>query len=315
MLDYSTEDEFLRLIDSVCPRDSSTLHAAAILHMDKICDWLIDESCDVSQMSSLGVPLDCALYGPIHPILPPESVFGDLYVGQATTTISVLLTAGAVCDKQPVHEQSLSYVAATDMEYHPKSFFGMMLTHGMLVEDDMLLLFSPDMQRELVEFDEFLSSMEGLDTMLPELRMKLLNLAQQNDIGDFVGLLPSADTLTDTEFVQAITYAVEFDHIGAFTKLATDGKFLVDMTQLEEAGTLLHIAAEHGSLHALHLLLDMGFDPAVMNQAGETVLHCVLNALIADERLLYRLITREAANVADHKGKTAWHLSASLGAY
>jgi ankyrin repeat protein len=316
MMGYSTKDERLRLIDSVCPQDFSTLHAAAMLRIHEICIWLINESCDVNQMSSLGVPLECALYGSAYTIYLSNAEFiGELTVDLARSTISVLLAAGAVCDKQTVHGHSLSYVAASIARYDPESIFGVMLRHGMLVEDDTLLRFGPDMAPLLEEIEEMLSSIERLDTVPPELRMKLLNLAQQNYIGNVVGLLPSADTMTDTEFVQAIKYAVEFDHIDALKKLATDGRFSVDMTQLEEAGTFLHVAAERGSLHAVHLLLDMGFDPAVMNQAGKTILHCVIAASIADESLLYRLITREVANVADHEGRTAWHLSASLGAH
>jgi ankyrin repeat protein len=315
MIGHSTKDECLRLTKSVCPQDFSTLHAAAMLHLHEICDWLIIQSCDVNQMSSLGVPLECALYGSACAMLPPGTeIIGDLAVDLAKSTISVLLTAGAVCDKHTVHGYSLSYAAASDFQYGPESIFGVMLRHGMLVEDDTLVLFARGVDLVLEEFGEILASIEGLDTVPPELRMKLLNVAQQSHIGNVVSLLPSADTMTDTEFVQAVTYAVKFDHIDALNKLAIDGRFSVDMTQLGEAGTILHVAADNGSLHALHLLLDMGFDPAVMNQVGKTALHCVIAASIADEHLLYRLITREAANVADHEGRTAWHLSASLGA-
>jgi hypothetical protein len=121
--------------------------------------------------------------------------------------------------------------------------------------------------------------------------VRLINLAQERNVRYFNDV-PAL-------FLQAVTYAIRFGHDTTLTQLAEDSKFSRNLAQPEGTGTLLHLAAEHKSLMALYMLLDKGYDPNLLNRAGETVLHSVVNASIVDENTLHRLITREAAEVAD----------------
>jgi ankyrin repeat protein len=106
---------------------------------------------------------------------------------------------------------------------------------------------------------------------------------------------------------------VKFDQVSAFEKLVVDGRFLVELSRVEEDGTPLHFAAKNSSVQLLHMLLDLGCDPNVPGELGRSVLQDVVRFGIDDERLLPRLISSKATEVVDAKGKTVWHEAAFEG--
>jgi ankyrin repeat protein len=300
---------------SVCSPTFSPLHGAAMLHMHEICRWLVDQKCDVNQVSHVGVPLECAIYGTAHVLDSTQVSSRHLGEKAAQATISVLLNAGADCDIELVWGNSLSSAVADYMPWDPTSPFVLMLQHGMPLQADAIPILSrcsdEDQQRLFHSID--ILEGKGKISISPEVRIHLLNFAHKKKLTTSVSI-PSKDRMTDKTFFEAIRHAVRFDQVSAFEKLVGDSTSSVDLACSEEGGTFSYAAKNH-SVQILHKLLDMGCDLTISGELGKLILHEVIRLGIDEERLLCRLISSKAAKVLDKEGRSIWHEAASEGRF
>jgi ankyrin repeat protein len=304
--------------NSVCSPSFGPLHAAAMLHMHKMCRWLIDQGCDANQVSPFGVPLECAIYGAENSLKSESSraatgIFMRHLWDRATqSTIAVLLNAGAAYDSETVHDCSLSLAAAKWGPWDRSGPFAMMLEHGMPLQSSVIQMISRSSDEEKQLFLDSVDALKDDVNISSEVRIHLLNFARTNKLTTSISI-PFEEHMTDRTFSEAFRHAVKFDQVSAFEKLVVDGRFLVELSRVGEDGTPLHFAAKNSSVQLLHMLLDLGCDPNVPGKLGRSVLQDVVRFGIDDERLLPRLISSKATEVVDAKGKTVWHEAAFEG--
>jgi ankyrin repeat protein len=301
-------------IDIICSPAFGPLHAAAMLHMHKVCKWLVDKKCDVNKISPFGVPLECAMYGTAS-VIPKvsERHFYRRHLRDTATqvTISVLLDAGAACDGEMVHGNSLRFVLSHGPE-DLSGLFAMMLKRGMPLQSDIIPLLSEISYQQRELFFQRIVVLKDYISISPEVRIHLLDFARTNKLTTSISM-PFAASMTDSTFSEAFRHAVKFDQVSAFEKLVNDSRLSVELAHVGESGTHLHLAAKNKSVKMLHRLLDLGCDPIEPDKLGRSVLHEVIRSGIDDERLLCRLISSKAAKVLDVQGRTVWHEAACEG--
>jgi ankyrin repeat protein len=300
--------------DSVCSQTFGPLHAAAMLHMHKICQWLIDQNCEVNKVSNFGMPLECAIYGARNAFdlkSPTRHSMRHLRERAAQVTISVLLHAGSACDRGTVHGHSLISAVANG-PWDPSILLAMMLEHGMPLEPDVVPIISSYSDGEKQSFFHVIDELKDKIIISPEVKIRLLDFAHTNSLKTAVAI-PFGESMTDETFSEALRHAVRFNQISAFEKLVVDSKSSVELAWAGEDGTYLHFAARNHSVQILHMLLDLGCDPTVPGKRGRSVLHDVIRLGMVNKRLLSRLISSEAAKVLDRQGRSVWHEAASIG--
>jgi ankyrin repeat protein len=285
-------------MDSICSHDFGNLHAAAMLHLSKICHWLIAEGADVDAKSQLGVPLECAVYGTSYALRELDGnveTLPHLFDSRAQDTIRVLLDAKAECNPESVHNTSLSYAVILG----PIEIFAMMLSHGMLPHVDAA---------KHVGFQDF----DQRAVSRPNFMKMLVHSARNHQSHTFTKASQKL-AMTDDVFFETLSYCVKFGPVATLRDLVYDERFVKDMRLPEGSGTLLHLATNHEHSGSLGFLLERGFDPALLDNGGRTVLHRAISARICSMSITRMLIERDIAGILDEDGHTAWHIAAALG--
>ena len=297
-------------IDHVCSHEFTTLHAAAMLHMAKICAWLIEQTGDMNQRSMLGVPLECAVFG--KAVLFSETVdlwyhSRHLWKKRGQDTIEVILDAGADCNPDTRSKSCLEFAVT----YGPNNLsgpFAMLLRHGATLQKDSM---SNLLDSEILDILETIDQIENVK-ISAETRIELLKLAQKADY-PIRHHVPLVDVMSEELFFETIAYRVKFGPINELESLTRDDRFSVDMRCQAGSGTILHLAAEYNSTDVVGLLLDLGFDPCQRDDTKRTVLHQAIESGMTDQDLLCRLIQRHAVEAEDEHGRTVWHTAAASG--
>ena len=306
VLQSRMQDYSVSWFESICSHEFGSIHAAAALHFHTVCQWLSDQECDMCQVSALGSPLECALYGieSLFPSLNDDSNMRHLFDHNTWLTISILLKAGAVCDTAVVHTSSLSLAASMG----PETILSELLRHGMPLHSDAIAylaeIHDPAHEDEVAE-----SRIRGILSvenakMSVDVRLQLLNLARAGNL-EVTATVPYDKTMSDEMFFQAVFYAIKFGPVSALKDLAADDRFSAHHSE-----SLLHFAAEHRSPRSVDILLDKGFDPSHLDESGRTVLHNAVCSGMEDAEMLCRLIQRNVAHIPDHDNENAWHVAA-----
>jgi len=290
-------------VESICSHEFGSLHAAAMFHFHKVCRWLLDQKCEVSQASALGSPLECALHGFESVFTGVEALKSSDHLDTLNTrlTISALLEAGADCDTATAHTWSLSILASMG----PDEILIDLLEHGMPLYSNAIssiasyAIFPVDLKNVI----HAILSVKNANIPV-DVRLQLLNLAQAHEI-DITATVPYDKTMSNDTFFGAVVYAVKFGPASTLRTLAIDDRF-----SLQQSEPLLHMAAEHRSPESIRILLDRGFDPAHLDESGRTVLHNAVRSGMEDADTLYLLIQSGIAEVQDRDSKSIWHVAA-----
>ncbi|KAF2686819.1 ankyrin [Lentithecium fluviatile CBS 122367] len=306
-------NEFDHIIGLVCSQDFTPLHAAGMLHLDKVCQWLLNRGCDVNQVSPAGTPLECALFGTEFIIDGIDTFAKHLFRPKPQQTISLLLAAGADCRKCTREGVSLSYVAVcgpTDSA----SPLAELLKYGMPIDADVVEYLEDSDLNFDESFFKLLDETEN-DKIAPEVKVKLLSLARAKDLVTNLDL-PAAKTVTDEAFLEAIEFAIEFDLLTQFQEYARDPRFTTNMQNSQKSGTLLHLATECRAVQVTNHLLNLRYDPAESDEKGRVALQkAIASGGFEDDSLIHRLATIEAVNQIDGGGRSLWHSAARFGSY
>lgn len=269
----------------------------------------------MDQASPFGVPLECAIYGTPNASDSESTIhysLGHMQDRATQVTILVLLGAGAACVRETVNsDHSLSFAAACG-PLDPSGPFAKMLERGMFLRSDAIHLLSRKSYEDKQSFFESVDAVKDNPNISPEVRIRLLDFAHANKLTTSVSM-PLQNSMTENTFFEAFRYAVKFDQVSILEKLVVDSRFSVNQAWVGPHPTPLHFSAKYHSVQVLHMLLDLGYDPTVPGELGETVLHDVIHFGIDDDALLRRLISTEATGVLDKKGRTVWHEAACEG--
>ncbi|CAN9446938.1 unnamed protein product [Alternaria alternata] len=304
-------------IDKVCSYEFTSIHVAAMLWLERVCRWLLEEGCNVNQTSALGTPLEWAVLGPDDTIMRHRdiSISNRLHSKELQCTISTLLKAGAAWDADGIDTESLLLAVSTG----PTKFLIEMLRHGMPLSTRVCQQIDQYANRDIF-IKHLLDSIDGVeDAKVPlEVRMQLLNRARAENI-EPKAVLPidriasTMRELSDDTYAKVIVYTAKYGPVSDLLRLTTDKRFSANMKGPGRSATLLHIAAEHNSLECMELLLDENYDPTHLGEHGQTALHCAIESGVQKLALLRRLVQSNATEIVDCYGRNVWHMAAKRG--
>ncbi|CAN9445364.1 unnamed protein product [Alternaria alternata] len=304
-------------IDKVCSYEFTSIHVAAMLWLERVCRWLLEEGCNVNQTSALGTPLEWAVLGPDDTIMRHRdiSISNRLHSKELQCTISTLLKAGAAWDADGIDTESLLLAVSTG----PTKFLIEMLRHGMPLSTRVCQQIDQYANRDIF-IKHLLDSIDGVeDAKVPlEVRMQLLNRARAENI-EPKAVLPidriasTMRELSDDTYAKVIVYTAKYGPVSDLLRLTTDKRFSANMKGPGRSATLLHIAAEHNSPECMELLLDENYDPTHLGEHGQTALHCAIESGVQKLALLRRLVQSNATEIVDCYGRNVWHMAAKRG--
>ncbi|PVH94333.1 ankyrin [Periconia macrospinosa] len=309
---FNTRLDVLRRITS---NDFTPLHAAAMLHLRDLCQWLISQGCDINLISYFGGPLECALYGTVGAFSTALSYSFNHFTEEKQLTLRLLMDSGADCTQESVRNFSMSFAAASLSFNGDHGLLTAMMRRGLRLEMDAIRVIkhlksaSPQAIGDLISMiDEFPPTI-----ISAEVRLELVEIYKETE-AVLDPSLPSAQEMSDTVFGKALEFTVRYDQLSALKDLSTDERFHVDREYSDEdGGTLLHLAIIHDSIEVTNFLLDFGFDPAKTDDDGFTVLQVAAERGLKDDQILRRLIASSAVGIANHEGRTVWHEAAKRG--
>ncbi|KAH7130033.1 hypothetical protein B0J11DRAFT_482274, partial [Dendryphion nanum] len=256
------------IVDSFCSPETGSLHAAALFHHVEMCAWLIEQGCDVNQLSPLGTPLDCAVFGMDIPgIAEFEKMHADpgLYAIDELNTLPTLLKAGAVCSKKRSIQkfnmlQSIWHRHLWSAELQERiSRFGMHLDLEFI--DFIVNNHGKKILSHIIENPELITTEVAL--MLDEIMY-----GYEDRI---VRTLPSSHRMTTDAYVNAVAYTIRYQELEKFKELSCDERFSANM--MTPFGSLFSYAMRLNSISSVTNLLDLGFNLDTIDADGRTVFH------------------------------------------
>lgn len=88
----------IRALETVASGAFRPLHAAALLCQPELCQWLLEQGCDVNVSSPVGTPLQSVVLGSALSFGIPSSHDSHLYAPETSTIINALVKAGTKTD-------------------------------------------------------------------------------------------------------------------------------------------------------------------------------------------------------------------------
>ena len=306
--------------------EATALHYAAMCRLFDVCQWLIENGCDVNRRSAFGTPLHCAQLS-FRAILGSfDYMMLRLRIGRyvETTvkeleTIDILLNAGA----------------DPNIDYH--SFSGALSPLFLAVLDDDLVTTQRLLQKGAMADDRFVNllieharkdkSGNHLQNILEnaqkiplgeENRARLLQYALRAQIPCTTRLFPSSARSDDgkkdrnRQHEISLRTAAEYGQVNLVLRLLDDHGVDADAVEENTFYTALHYASMNDQLEVAQVLLERGASPSKADRLGKTALHyCV-------EKRRYRCLSfflKQGLDVTvtDNEHLTVWHLAALQG--
>jgi ankyrin repeat protein len=324
------EDDFVEMTTSFCTQGATPLHIAAALGSVELCEWLITLGCDASQMSRLGNPLHCAIFGIFNLVREVEGIcdfekhgFAMMYVGEVSIgVLQMLIDAGADC-KAHYRQQNGRSLSCLEMalyvdvrsgvEYRLRALF----IAGAPVNKQFLTALAAlveNWDRELLRgfVDALLES-----RMEHELKEDLLKLGLDLQSTEVLNQLQKdrgnvLDLTSIEELEDLFRRAARFDQRAVMEELLLGNRLDPNTASSYSEETALHVAAENGSASAIELLLSLDAGVCGVDRKKQTPLHRCANS--TSVRCISLLLDRSAdVGAVDDEGCTIWHLAAGLG--
>ena len=255
--------------------NTTPLHWASCLAIPEICEWLIEEGCEVDKGSGLGSPLRCAILGigcfTSHwPFIETEP-YRQRTIAR-TETINTLLSAGADVHTKPHPESnhSLLFLAITQ----EPELVGPLLAAGALIDGEVL-----ERMTSVQDFEAlYLVSEKNLcDEIRPKYLELILNL-KKNDDENVTTLLENRRDQEDEN--DQLLAAKTTLHEAAVWGKAKTLKNLVQRPDLDlnstfgsDASTALHLASLNGHYEAVNILVGKGSKLNQRDKDGNTPAH------------------------------------------
>lgn len=301
--------EHLRLHQSTQPRETEwpkvvvgaagfrPLHMASMMHLSILCQYLVDEGCNVNEISPYGTPLQFAVCG-INGLFCIDQIYtwNDNWNGEElSNTVTVLVNSGANCQIPPTGvDCSLSLLAISANAWRA-GVFPCLLDAGMqLCSDLMIWLESGDERRQRL----FFKTLKGpsLSHVSTDTKKRLLDVANLSRISVpqalLTGIGDDVEALPDELFRESVFQAIRFEQLDRLKRLVRDARFRNDVDLRNEHGSPLHFAAMTRRLEAVTLLLesDVTLGSTMEKVHGMSVWHLV--ARWCGKETLNRLVTR-----------------------
>jgi ankyrin repeat protein len=334
----------------VCSPEFRPLHAAALLQLSPICEWLLEQGCDVNLESPLGTPLVCNIFayyrvkdydqsgsgGYQHPASDIRHEMAHLYFETTYSTAKVLLKAGAICNVRGsrhmeersefrvslLRDASVGYVALQG-PIHSSSPIAALLEHGLVLEQDAVGILSDSHPNTIASFLSLLGPLETT-AIAPDIHEQLLRLAKPKERAR-VSDLDVTPNMTQEFFEDVMDQILEFDDLELLRYLANQPEFESYLDQYMEERLsrsdrktadrhdLLCLIPHKKAWKTLEALLDMEFNLDLTDFSGAWVLRDCVNNGCEKENLLRRLMTQNAIGPLSCGGQTMCHSLAAEG--
>ena len=310
----------------------SPLHLAAMLRVPPLVRWLLKAGCDPNQMSRLGSPLLCAMFGNISPLMACEKCDPKRYAtreaylsSEALETARILIEAGT-----KVQDPSITISGRPSYSYF--SVLSWYSGEGEEILELFRSLIGPSFEHahsftktleELLEVDESSKVLKLVDCFrksYPEEqeRAHLLQVAALSGSSASLQLLTNRNNVQDVqkkhstseEVPIAFRVALRLDFVDELRKIIQSQNINLNATIGSEKELPLHLAAGFDSLNCVILLLESGANADKLDAHGRNALHhCASGNGSAVMPLLDEGVKMEQA---DALGKTVFHAAASM---
>ena len=336
---------FEGLVGRVSRADFTPLHLASALGIPWVCEHLISQGVAVNSNSLVGIPLHCAVAGPLvffdGDVLSRAATGGMVDVrvfdrSARLSTLKALLKAGAnhtdICHTAFWAFPPLCVSLKLGLETANYTLFLELLRAGAPVDRKTCALALDIFQTNVASFPNNVDGLEGFEAFSAALEGILdATASRSQDQGDesrtlraaalqFVSIVKTQFTWgssikfnlgsasTDKEqMLQEAKLAVKFGDVDAVRQLLSGASAEVVLKErFEEGKTLLHYSVEHSSLEVMKALIDAGFDVNLPDYDGwNAVMYCVFNR---HTPILRELLGRGGrVDMADKAGATLWH--------
>ena len=291
--------------------EATTLHIASVDGLFEVCQWLVENHCDVNRNTILGTPLHIAL-SPYYPL-------SRVYPARRNNRIRterlphVLLEAGA--DPNIAFGNcSPLYLA---LEGGSRRSVRHLLQKGAIVDDLV-------MNKVLNELDEKIKFPEDTDAQYAILHARKLDLSEKTraralhyslrgQASNISALLPTAKRPTsgiksskrddEAHLHTAAEYGLIEEVIRLLDHLHIDVNAVEDVTLL----TALHFASKRDQIEVAQLLMGRGADSRKADSKGRTALHHSVEMGI--HCLDFYLQQNIDTTITDNEHLTVWHLA------
>ena len=278
-------------------KEGTALHYAAMLCIPEVCEWLIEEGCDVNRWSAFGTPLQCAiltLHGCLEWCLSgdvhfDEYLYDSLDRGRRLATVDLLLAAGSSpnpIDSVGIETGSSSLVFALqtrDLELTIR----LLMKGACFDEHDIEAICDTfDNKEEWQQIEECLLSLaqrlceDSTGDVTQEIFLKrALITMEAGKSRNQKTLLPkkvSAKVPTDmekAELEKSMRTAAEYGQLEPMIQLLDQYSISVDAACRSTGKTALHLAAANDHLDIIKTLIERGANTAAKDFKGRTTLH------------------------------------------
>ena len=295
--------------------EATALHFAAMFGLPQLCNWLVENGCDINQRSAFGTPLHCAqLSG--RALSYKEMEVYDNKPKEELDTIELLLNAGADpnvtyhCD---IGDLSPLFLAAHD---HDEVTTQRLLKKGAIVDDrfvDLAFKHANDSQ----VWDQLEMSLKNAQNFsLGEKNWsRVLTEAFEAGCTELNILFPSivrSDQGKGTKsghYEASLRIAAYCGQVKVAVELLDDHRVDVNAAEEDTFLTALHYASMTDQVELAQVLWERGAIASKTDSNGKTPLHyCVQGR----QCLCLSFFLAQGLNptVPNHDGLTAWHLAA-----
>lgn len=297
---------------SVYLSSASPLHYAAMLALPSICDWLVNNGCQINQQSGFGNPLHCALLGPaaIRPAqigghIDRYSVydpFSHIYEGMMESTVEIILGAGADVN-YPYSTRCLPIsplFIAVCQKYWTTS--AILLEKGARMDKktvNQLKLWSRGNLSMSGEIGEPAYQLSDIFRTI----LRKLALASDTYVDE------SVERSSFSDANASFRIAAEFGQVGVVKSIVHDASFDINSVDESSGCTALHYATAIDHAEIVELLLKNNADCSAIDNKGNIALH---HSVRSGGWHCLSMLLKQDPNVSlkTHAGFSVWHLAA-----
>ena len=286
---------------------ASPLHFASLLALPQVCNWLIEQGCDVNEATQLGTPLHCALIG-YKALEGPDVTLRDS--GYCTKnpdpikdTIRVIVSAGG--------DARSCYFDAGQLR--PREMFNPVCQIEILRFNAVLDHDLPDLIQPEDAYQVLISAGEGHLSYKNHATL-LANALQFESyrIDDTFSALDRGQDINQSlldKYNVCLWFAAKFGQVVVISQLLSDFHLDINMRDPRNGFTALHYAAESGQADAIEFLVRQGADHTVVDLEEKTPFSFLIGIVHSHDLTVYLQLDNDLSQ-RDKYGHSLWHHAA-----
>ena len=300
------------LIDDEHLSTASPLHYASLLALPQVCQWLIEQGCDVNKASDLGTPLHCVLLG--IAAMNGENQGSHVQWGSSgrpdlvEDTLRVLLSAGS--DTRTRYNDPLFPCTPLGLaiRLNNKSAYIEMLRLNVVLDNNSLQFIEPDLAHDIlvVVGEGRLSYTNHAQLIAKALQYKYYQIGETFSALDRRQKL---DPHLHVRYNECLWYAAKFGQVLVISQLLNELQLDINVRDSRNGFAALHYAAESGHADAFEFLLQQGADYSIVDLEGKTPFSFFIGSIHSHDLARYLQLDIDLLQ-RDKNGQSLWHCAA-----